>query len=487
MADSALDAGLAALAALVRRREVSAAAVVDAALARITRLDPHLQAFCTVTADEARRSAMLIDRRIAAGEDVGPLAGVPVAIKDLICTRGLRTTFGSRLYADHRPGRGRRRRRAAARRRRVVSRQDQHLGVRLRRGRTQPPVPDHAQPLERLRSLRAARARDRRRRSPRAWCRWRSGSDGGGSVRIPARCAACSASSRRGAACRCTRAVATSAIRVPRAGSRSSTSDRSRATPPTRRSRCRCCAARRRATVTRCRPSLATGASRRPGRCEAAHRAQHGLGSRHGRPRGTRRGRGRGSSAARGELGVRRARRIRRSATRSRCSRRSSRWTPTGPACKAMAARQRRDVFTGWLARLVEREWTGGRVQRRADGTQAHRQRDLALHAALRFPGDADDRRGGIPARPRRAAADRREPRRSHGVDRVLVARQSHRPAGGLGARRLHRRRPAHRLQIMGRHLDDRGVLASRPRWSRCFRVPRLRPQVDGRARVQVP
>ena len=97
----ALDLG--DLAAGVRARRWSAAAVTEAALQRIAPLDAGLHAFCTLDADGARAQAARIDARLAAGEDCGPLAGVPVAVKDLICTAGLRTTFGSRLYADHVP------------------------------------------------------------------------------------------------------------------------------------------------------------------------------------------------------------------------------------------------------------------------------------------------------------------------------------------------------------------------------------------------
>jgi aspartyl-tRNA(Asn)/glutamyl-tRNA(Gln) amidotransferase subunit A len=95
--------GLAALAEAIRDRRCTAADAVEASLTAIAELDLHLNAFCTIDADQARRSAAAIDARLAAGEAIGPLAGVPVAIKDLVCTRGLRTTFGSRLYADHVP------------------------------------------------------------------------------------------------------------------------------------------------------------------------------------------------------------------------------------------------------------------------------------------------------------------------------------------------------------------------------------------------
>src|SRR5258706_8640575 len=100
---SPLALDLAELAAALRRRDWRAADVTEAALQRITAVDTALHAFCTVDVDGARAAAEAIDQRLAAGDPVGPLAGVPVAVKDLICTRGLRTTFGSRLYTDHVP------------------------------------------------------------------------------------------------------------------------------------------------------------------------------------------------------------------------------------------------------------------------------------------------------------------------------------------------------------------------------------------------
>ncbi len=103
IAESPLALDLGELAAALRRRDWRAAEVTEAALQRIAAIDPQLHAFCTVDADAARADAQAIDARLAAGDAVGPLAGVPVAIKDLICTRGLRTTFGSKLYASYLP------------------------------------------------------------------------------------------------------------------------------------------------------------------------------------------------------------------------------------------------------------------------------------------------------------------------------------------------------------------------------------------------
>jgi aspartyl-tRNA(Asn)/glutamyl-tRNA(Gln) amidotransferase subunit A len=91
------------IAALVRARDVSAVETIEAALGAIDTLDSHLHAFCTPAPEQARAAARDLDARMARGEPVGPLAGVPVAIKDLILTRGLRTTFGSRLYAEFVP------------------------------------------------------------------------------------------------------------------------------------------------------------------------------------------------------------------------------------------------------------------------------------------------------------------------------------------------------------------------------------------------
>jgi aspartyl-tRNA(Asn)/glutamyl-tRNA(Gln) amidotransferase subunit A len=84
-------------AARVRRREVSAVDLTRAALARIEAVEPKVGAFLTVAADEALAAAADVDRRVAAGEDPGPLAGVPVGLKDNICTTGIRTTAGSRI------------------------------------------------------------------------------------------------------------------------------------------------------------------------------------------------------------------------------------------------------------------------------------------------------------------------------------------------------------------------------------------------------
>ena len=97
----ALDA--VTLAQKVRDKELSPVEVVQAALARMDALEPTLHAFCTPTPDLALETARNLEWSIMAGESVGPLAGVPIGIKDLVCTKGIRTVSGSVAYKDFVP------------------------------------------------------------------------------------------------------------------------------------------------------------------------------------------------------------------------------------------------------------------------------------------------------------------------------------------------------------------------------------------------
>jgi aspartyl-tRNA(Asn)/glutamyl-tRNA(Gln) amidotransferase subunit A len=91
------------LATAVRTRERSAREVVDEHLDAIAARDPELHAFNRVMADEARAAAAAVDSVVARGDDPGPLAGVPVALKDNLCTRGVPTTCSSRILEGWRP------------------------------------------------------------------------------------------------------------------------------------------------------------------------------------------------------------------------------------------------------------------------------------------------------------------------------------------------------------------------------------------------
>jgi amidase len=91
------------LARLVREKRVSAAEVLEAHLAAIERANPRVNAVVTVAGESARAAARAVDDAVRRGDALPPLAGVPVGIKDITPTAGIRTTWGSTLFADHVP------------------------------------------------------------------------------------------------------------------------------------------------------------------------------------------------------------------------------------------------------------------------------------------------------------------------------------------------------------------------------------------------
>lgn len=82
-----------------RRQRFTPSDVVDQALARLNRLDPSLNAFANPMADMVRAQARQATRDFASGRDLGPLHGIPVAIKDLIEVAGMPTGYGSKVHA----------------------------------------------------------------------------------------------------------------------------------------------------------------------------------------------------------------------------------------------------------------------------------------------------------------------------------------------------------------------------------------------------
>jgi len=84
---------------LVRDKEVSALELAELYLERIERIDPELNSFVTVCGEEALEDARAAD----ASESSGPFHGVPIAVKDLTATKGIRTTYSSRAFADNVP------------------------------------------------------------------------------------------------------------------------------------------------------------------------------------------------------------------------------------------------------------------------------------------------------------------------------------------------------------------------------------------------
>src|SRR5437016_11232834 len=88
---------------LLRRREVSSVELTRAHLDRIRVLDDRVKAFMLVTDDLALQQAKEADRRFASGENITPLTGIPIAIKDVICTKDITTTCGSRMLENFKP------------------------------------------------------------------------------------------------------------------------------------------------------------------------------------------------------------------------------------------------------------------------------------------------------------------------------------------------------------------------------------------------
>lgn len=88
---------------LLRQRKVSAVELTQAHLDRIRKVEPKVKAFTLVTDDLALQQARAADRRLASGDNLHPLTGIPLAIKDVICTKDITTTAGSRILEHFKP------------------------------------------------------------------------------------------------------------------------------------------------------------------------------------------------------------------------------------------------------------------------------------------------------------------------------------------------------------------------------------------------
>ena len=89
------------LVACIRGKEVLPSEVTRAVLDRIQSVNPQLNAYCMIESDAAMTAAERLDEAVHRGDPLGPLCGVPISIKDILYVRDSRTTFGSRLFADH--------------------------------------------------------------------------------------------------------------------------------------------------------------------------------------------------------------------------------------------------------------------------------------------------------------------------------------------------------------------------------------------------
>ena len=87
----------------IRGKQVSCLEVMQAHLQQIDQINPTVNAIITLLPDRALEGAQAADDAIARGDDLGPLHGLPIAHKDLVPTKGIRTTYGSPIYADEVP------------------------------------------------------------------------------------------------------------------------------------------------------------------------------------------------------------------------------------------------------------------------------------------------------------------------------------------------------------------------------------------------
>ena len=88
---------------MIAAKEVKPSEIMAVILARIEKLNPKLNAFCTITQDSAMAEARQADKKIFKEKGEGLLFGLPVSIKDLLFTKGIRTTFASKISGGARP------------------------------------------------------------------------------------------------------------------------------------------------------------------------------------------------------------------------------------------------------------------------------------------------------------------------------------------------------------------------------------------------
>src|SRR3990172_9541268 len=87
----------------LKDKKVSSKELTSLAFEQIEKLEPRIGAFLTLTKEIAERQAEKVDKLIANNQEIGPLAGIPMAIKDIIVTKDIRTTAGSKILSDFIP------------------------------------------------------------------------------------------------------------------------------------------------------------------------------------------------------------------------------------------------------------------------------------------------------------------------------------------------------------------------------------------------
>ena len=101
--DDILHASIAEIATQIRKGEISPVELIEATLEKIDQSEPQLNAFITVFREESLESARQVETEIRNGKDLGPLHGMPIALKDIIYVEGTRSTAGSNFFSDESP------------------------------------------------------------------------------------------------------------------------------------------------------------------------------------------------------------------------------------------------------------------------------------------------------------------------------------------------------------------------------------------------
>lgn len=87
----------------IKSKEITIKEVLDSVYSRIDAVESKVDAYVTITREQAYKRAEELQQKLDNGEDIGPLGGVPIAIKDNICTKGVRTTCASRMLENFVP------------------------------------------------------------------------------------------------------------------------------------------------------------------------------------------------------------------------------------------------------------------------------------------------------------------------------------------------------------------------------------------------
>ena len=85
---------------MLKKREVSCTEITNSVFKRIDKVEDEIKSYITITRESALKEAEEVDRFIKNGDNISPLTGIPLAIKDVLCVKGIRTTCGSKILSN---------------------------------------------------------------------------------------------------------------------------------------------------------------------------------------------------------------------------------------------------------------------------------------------------------------------------------------------------------------------------------------------------